>query len=261
MDIRMDGKVLLVTGGTQGVGRAVALEAARSGAAAVMLTGRDRARGEAGVAEIEAAEAAAGFVAADLADVEAPGRVVEATLARFGRIDGLVNAAALTDRGAILDSDAGFIDRLFAVNTRAPLLLMQGVIRHLRARGAAGAIVNVLSVNAHGGTPELAVYAATKAATALLTRNAAFSHRNDRVRVNGINLGWADTDGERKMQAVTLGKGEGWLAAAEAAMPWGRLIKPEDVARLAVFLLSDASVPMTGAVIDQAQDYVLGVRE
>ena len=63
------------------------------------------------------------------------------------------------------------------------------------------------------------------------------------------------------MQAVTLGKGEGWLAAAEAAMPWGRLIKPEDVARLAVFLLSDASVPMTGAVIDQAQDYVLGVRE
>ena len=100
--------------------------------------------------------------------------------------------------GAILDSDAGFIDRLFAVNTRAPLLLMQGVIRHLRARGAAGAIVNVLSVNAHGGTPELAVYAATKAATALLTRNAAFSHRNDRVRVNGINLGWADTDGEQE---------------------------------------------------------------
>ena len=141
------------------------------------------------------------------------------------------------------------------------MLLMQGVIRHLRERKAPGAIVNVLSVNAHGATPELAVYGATKAAMALLTKNAAFSHRFDRIRVNGINLGWADTPGERTMQAEKLGKGERWLPEAEAAMPWGRLIKPDDVARLAIFLLSDASVPMTGSLIDQEQNYVLGVRD
>ena len=149
--------------------------------------------------------------------------MVRPALERFGRIDGLVNAAALSDRGSVLDADMAFFDHLFAVNARGPMFLMQGVIRHLRQRKAPGAIVNILSVNAHGGTPELAVYGATKAAMALLTKNAAYSHRFDRIRVNGINLGWADTPGERAMQGDKLGKGEGWLAEAEAAMPWGRL--------------------------------------
>ena len=144
-------------------------------------------------------------------------------------MDLLVNAAGLTDRGTVAESDAAFFDRMFAVNTRAPTLLMQALIRHLRGRGAPGAVVNVLSINVHGGTPALAIYSASKAATALLTRNTAFAHRYDRIRVNGINLGWADTPGERAMQSETLGLGEGWLAAAEARMPWGRLIKPDDV--------------------------------
>ena len=95
----------------------------------------------------------------------------------------------------------------------------------------------------------------------LLTKNAAFAHRKDRIRVSGINLGWTDTPGEREMQAVKLGKGESWLAEAESRMPWGRLIQPEDVARLTLFLLSDVSIPMTGALIDQEQNSVLGVRE
>jgi NAD(P)-dependent dehydrogenase (short-subunit alcohol dehydrogenase family) len=150
---------------------------------------------------------------------------------------------------------------MFAVNTRAPMLLMQAVIRHLRGRGAPGSIVNILSINVHGGTPELAVYSASKVATALLTRNTAFAHRHDRIRVNGINLGWADTPAERVMQAETLGLGEGWLEAAEARMPWGRLIKPDDVARLALFFLSDASIPLTAGLIDQDQEYFPGLRE
>ncbi len=261
MEVGVEGKVLLVTGGTQGVGRAIAVEAARSGAAGVMLSGRDRGKGAAVAAEIEAIGVPAEFEPADLADPEAAARVVAATLARFGRVDGLASAGAATDRGSVEGSDAAFFDRMFAVNTRAPMLLMQAVIRHLRARKAPGAIVNILSVNVHGGTPELGVYAASKAATALLTKNAAYSHRHDRIRINGINLGWADTPGERDMQGRILGKGAGWLAEAEARMPWGRLIEPEDVARLALFLLSDASIPMTGALVDQVQDSVLGVKD
>jgi NAD(P)-dependent dehydrogenase (short-subunit alcohol dehydrogenase family) len=261
VDIRFDDKILLVTGGTSGVGRAVALEAARSGASGIMLTGRNETRGAGVIPEIEALGAQAAFVPADLADPRTPARVISATLERFGRIDALVNAAALTDRGSIAAADAAFFDRLFAVNTRAPMFLMQGLIRHLRERKAPGSIVNILSVNTHGGKPEIAVYAATKAALAALTKNAAYSHRFDRIRVMGINLGWTDTPGERTMQAVKVGKGEGWLAEAEARMPWGRLIQPDEVARLTLFLLSDASIPATGALIDYDQNFVLGLRD
>jgi NAD(P)-dependent dehydrogenase (short-subunit alcohol dehydrogenase family) len=261
MDVRVDDKIFLVTGGTQGLGRAIALEAVRSGAAAIILTDRNEERGTDVISEIIKLGAKAAFVPADLEEQGAPARIISAAIDKFGRLDGLVNAAGLSDRGSVAEADTALFDHLFAVNTRAPMFLMQGVIRHLKERKAPGSIVNILSFQAHGASTNLAIYGATKAALSLLTKNAAFSHRKDRIRVNGINLGWTDTPGEREMQAVKLGKGESWLAQAEARMPWGRLIQPEDVARLTLFLLSDVSIPMTGALIDQEQISVLGVRD
>jgi NAD(P)-dependent dehydrogenase (short-subunit alcohol dehydrogenase family) len=261
MEVRVDDKVLLVTGATQGLGRAVALEAARSGAAAIVLTDRKKQRGAEIVSEILKLGAKAAFVAADLEEQDAPARIISAAIDSFSRLDGLVNAAGLSDRGSVANADAALFDRLFAVNTRAPMFLMQGLIRHLKERKATGSIVNILSFQAHGAAINLAIYGATKAAMSLLTKNAAFAHRKDRIRISGINLGWADTPGEREMQAVKLGKGESWLAEAESRMPWGRLIQPEDVAHLTLFLLSDVSIPMTGAIIDQEQYSVLGVRD
>jgi NAD(P)-dependent dehydrogenase (short-subunit alcohol dehydrogenase family) len=261
MDVRVDNQVLLVTGATQGIGRAVALEAGRSGAAAIVLTDRYQQRGAEVVAEILQLGAKAAFVAGRLDEPDAPAKIISAAIDQFGKLDGLVNAAGLSDRGSVADAETAFFDHLFAVNTRAPMFLMQGLIRHLKERKAQGSIVNVLSMHAHGASSNLAIYGATKVALSLLTKNAAFSHRRDRIRVNGINLGWADTPAEREMQAIKLGKGESWLTEAESRMPWGRLIKPEDVARLTLFLLSDASIPMTGALIDQEQNIVLGVRD
>ena len=136
---------------------------------------------------------------------------------------------------------------------------MQAAIRAMRDRGEGGAIVNILSINAHCGLPELAVYSASKAALALVTRNAAHAHRFDRIRVNGINMGWTLTPGEAAMQAETLGHGPGWADAAGRGLPFGRLFRPEEVANLAVFLLSDAAGPMTGAIVDQEQ-WVAGSR-
>jgi NAD(P)-dependent dehydrogenase (short-subunit alcohol dehydrogenase family) len=261
MEVRVDDKVLLVTGGAQGLGRAVALEAARSGAAAIILTDRHKQRGGEVASEISKLGAKTAFVAAHLDEHDAPAKIISAAIDQFGKLDGLVNAAGLSDRASVAGADAALFDHLFAVNTRAPMFLMQGVIRHLKERKAPGSIVNILSFQAHGASTDLAIYGATKAALSLLTKNAAFSHRKDRIRVSGINLGWADTPGEREMQAVKLGKGESWLAEAGSRMPWGRLIQPEDVARLTLFLLSDVSIPMTGALIDQEQYSVLGVRE
>ena len=253
MQVSLSGMVVVVTGGSQGVGEAIARLAATSGAGGLVLTGRDEGRGRA-VAESLGLPAV--FVAADLADPEAPARVAGAALARFGRIDGLVNAAGLTDRGSMLTGDAALWDRLFAVNARAPYLLMQAAIRDMTARGAAGSIVNILSMNAYCGTPELAIYAATKGALATLTKNAANAHLADRIRVNGIMMGWTASPAEERMQADTLGKGADWATQVAAGLPLKRLLSIDEVARLAVFLLSDASGLMTGALIDMEQKVV-----
>ena len=257
MEVRLEGKVVLVTGATQGIGRAIAETLARSGAAGLLITGRDQKRGDAVAAELSAIGTDAAFASADLGDAEAPARLARACIERFGRIDGLVNAAGLTDRASFIDASLDDWASLFAVNARAPFFLMQAAIADMKKRGQGGSIVNILSINAHCGSPELAVYSATKGALATLTKNAANAHRFDRIRVNGINVGWTDTPAERIMQAETLGQGPGWLDAANAIQPFGRLFSVNDIANLAVFLLSDAAGPMTGTLVDQEQ-WVIG---
>jgi NAD(P)-dependent dehydrogenase (short-subunit alcohol dehydrogenase family) len=232
-DQRLDGKVVLVTGATQGLGAAIARRAHALGAELV-LTGRDERRGAA-IAE----ELGARFVAADLADPEAPGKIIG------DRLDGLVNAAGLSTRGTLDDTSVELWDRLFAVNARAPFLLMQAAARVMRRSGRGGSIVNIITMASHGGEPVLTAYAASKGALATLTRNAAYSLQPDRIRVNGLNIGWTATEGEHGVQT-----GENWLAEADASRPFGRLLRPHDIAPMVTYLLSDAAEMVTGSVID-----------
>jgi NAD(P)-dependent dehydrogenase (short-subunit alcohol dehydrogenase family) len=253
MDITTLGKVALVTGAAQGIGRAVGVALARSGAAGICVVDRDRKNGEAVTEELKSLGTQARFVLAELAEPLAAREIVHRCIGEFGRVDYLVNAAGRTDRASVASSSVDLWDTLFAVNARAPAFLMQHCIADMLARHASGSIVNILSMNIHCGSRELAIYSASKAALALLTKNAAQAHRFDRIRVNGINVGWTATPAEMKMQSETLGKGGEWLEAAERAQPFGRLIAPEDVAKLTLFLLSEASLPMTGSLIDQEQ--------
>ncbi len=247
-----------MTGATQGVGKAIARACAANGAAGIFVTGRDAARGKSAVEEIAEFGVPAAFIAAELGHEDAPDRIADACFERFGRIDMLVNAAGITDRASMMSATPDMWDRIFAVDAKAPFFLMQRAIADMQKRGAPGSIVNILSVNVHLGIKDLTVYAAAKAALALITKNAAHYHRFDRIRINGINMGWADTPAERIMQAETLGNGPDWLDQMAAKQPQGRLISSEDVARLALFLLTDASMPMTGALIDQEQSVVGG---
>jgi len=246
-------RVAVVTGGTQGVGASVARRLAQWGAGGIVICGRDTARGDAVRSDIETLGTPCVFVPADLSDPAACAAVIAAAQQRFGQLDGLLNAAASTDRGGLLDADAAFFDRMFALNTRAPFLLMQAAARLMIAASRPGAIVNVQSMNALVGHPNLAVYSASKGAMSTLTKNAGNSLRAHRIRVNAINLGWADTPAEHIVQRKEHPAGENWLAVAEAAMPFKRLIKVDDIADLAAFLLSDHAGVMTGSVIDYEQ--------
>ena len=259
MKLGLEDKVILITGAAGGIGQAIARQAANEGAAALFLTDRDGTGCNQTVAELRSGGGTVDYLIADLADMAAPPAIAAAAIARFGRIDGLVNAAALTTRGSFVTGTPALWDQLFAVNARAPFFLMQAVIGDLLWRGAAGSIVNILSMNAYCGIPELAIYSGTKGALATLTRNAARAHMADRIRVNGINLGWVATPGEQHMQADILGRGPGWLAEDSAKMPLGRLITAEESARLAVFLLGEASVPMSGSVVDFEQKVAGGI--
>jgi len=250
---RFEGKVALVTGSTQGVGAAVAHRFATEGATGVVVTGRNSQRGAAVASQLRDAGADALFVSADLGDAAACIALVEAVDARYGRLDVLVNAAGLTTRGTIVDTSVELWDRMFAVNVRAPFLLMQAAIAIMRRERIAGTIVSVGSVAAHGGVPILTAYAASKAALAALTRNVAYSVAWDRIRVNCLNPGWMDTPGEDAIQRSAHGAADGWLEEAEARQPFGQLIKLDEVAAAIAFLASAESGVMTGAVVDYDQ--------
>jgi NAD(P)-dependent dehydrogenase (short-subunit alcohol dehydrogenase family) len=246
---RLQGRVVIVTGSTQGLGAQIARRVVALGAAGVVVCGRDRERGEPVRDELAGVGADALFVAADLADPEQCRAIVQACDERFGRLDGLVNAAGLSSRGTLDDTSVELWDRLFAVNVRAPFVLMQQAARLMRREGGGGSVVNIITMASHGGEPALTGYSASKAALAALTRNAGYQLQPDRIRVNGLNIGWTATEGEHAVQTAT-GAPDDWRAAADASRPFGRLLAPDDIAPMVTYLLSDAAQMVTGSVID-----------
>ena len=252
---RLSGKVIVTTGGTQGVGEAVALMAARNGAAGVVICGRQEDKGAAVADRIQEIGCAAEYVRADLAIVDDCRKVLRRCDERFGRVDGLVNAAADTNRGTLDETTVEFWDYLYAVNVRAPFILTQDAVRIMKREGIAGSIVNILSIAAYCGMENLVAYSSTKGALSTFTKNVANGLRQHRIRVNGINLGWTDTPGEHAVQKKQ-GSPDDWLEAAERASPFGRMLKPDDVAHLCMYLLSNDSGILTGSNIDYAQRIV-----
>jgi NAD(P)-dependent dehydrogenase (short-subunit alcohol dehydrogenase family) len=253
----LDGKVVLINGGTQGVGGASARAAVREGAQ-VVVTGRRVDAGKRFAAELEELGGDVRFVQTDMADPQQARRSVTRTVEEFGRIDGLCNAAGITTRGTLLDTTPELFDTHIAVNLRGPFFAMQAAAADMIERGTAGSIVNIISIAEHGGQGYLAPYVAAKAGLAGLTRNAAYAHRWDRIRINGLNIGWTESEGESQTQQSFHQADADWATAAAKKVPMGKLGQPDEIAEIVVLLLSPRSGVVTGSVIDWDQIVIGG---
>lgn len=246
----------LITGGTQGLGYACAEALIAQGCAALVISGRDRTKGEAAAARLSALGAEVSFVAAEMGDTDQVFAMVDTAKARLGTLNALVNCAADTGRGSVLDTSPEVWDRIMQANTRGPFFALQRFAQQAIAAGHGGGVVNILSVVIHAGLPFLAPYGASKAALLYVTKNAAATLARHRIRVNGINVGWMDTPGEDAIQRGVHGREEGWLAEAEAALPFGQLVKPAEVAAQVALFLSPRSGVVTGTTLDFDQQVV-----
>jgi len=251
-----EGRVALITGGTKGLGLAVADLLRARGAAGLVIVGRDEAVGSAAAAALTDSNCRAVYVAADLSEVAGCEAAVEAVDAEFDTCHALVNCAAKTDRGTVWDTSADLWDEMLALNVRAPAILAQGVARIMARGGIDGSIVFIGSVAHHGGAANLMAYSTSKMALVALTRSMANQLMRHRIRVNLINPGWMDTPTEDLTQRRWEGATDGWLERAEAVQPWGKLIKPPEIARTIVHLATPESGMMTGANIDWDQTIV-----
>ena len=249
--MRFTDKTAIITGGTQGLGKAIARQLASEGLTNLVICGRNATNGNAVIETLsDEFGTDCAYVQADLSHVDQCRNVVSTARKRFGVVDILVNVAAVTDRGNLLDSSEELFDNMFAVNVRAPFFLMQETTRLMIDTDTQGSIVNIGSIAALAGQPFIIAYCSSKGALATLSRNAAFSLLHNRIRVNQLNIGWMESDGEDIIQRKYHGATSTWAIEAAYKLPAGRLLQPPEVAMAVAFLASKDSGMMTGSVIN-----------
>ena len=249
-------KIIVVTGSTQGSGAETAKLLARRGAKGITICGRNEKKGKKVKSEIEALGTECIYVKADLENLKDCKKIISQTDKKFGTINSLINSAAFTERGTILSTTRKNYEKMFNINPRAPFFLMQDTIKIMIRDKVKGTIAHVLSVAAYSGMPFLAAYAPSKAALGIMIKNTANAVAGHQIRINGINLGWTDTPAEDYIQKKFHNAKDNWLKNTEKKVPFKRLNKPIDVARILAFLCSQESGLMTGSLIDYDQTVV-----
>jgi NAD(P)-dependent dehydrogenase (short-subunit alcohol dehydrogenase family) len=250
--MRLKDKVVIVTGGTSGIGAAISRAVVREGGK-VLITGIVESEGKALVAELGAAAA---LSIADLADPASPKKIAAACVAAFGRIDSLVNCAAIFDSSNVENLKYEDYLRLMQINLNAPLFMIQACMPELKKNK--GAVLNIGSVNAHAGEANLLAYSMSKGAMVTMTRNLGNALGVQGVRVNQINPGWILTEREKQMK-IDQGLGDKWwerLPKADA--PFGKMSTPEQLAAGCIYWIGDESIPFTSTVLDLEQFTFIG---
>ena len=252
--MRLKEKVILVTGGYTGIGRAIAKKCAQEGAKLV-VNGLKAARGNALVHEIGDENATA--ITIDITKADAPQELVKTAISRFGKLDAVVNNAALIASSDISDTTQDYLQEILAINTMAPLALIQAALPYLSK--TKGNVLNIGSINAWCGEPNLLGYSMSKGALMTMTRNLGDTlFRENGVRINQINPGWVLTEREivdKKKQGM---KSDWYKDLPDTFAPAQRIFSPEEIASAAVFLLSDECGPVSGQVLELEQYPMIG---
>ncbi len=238
-------KVVIVTGGTKGIGKAIALAAAKNGAN-VVVGGRNEADGKAIEEEAAADGGTVVFVKGDLTVVENCKKLVDEAVSRFGKLDGLVNyAGTVLSMAPITETTEEQFDSIMETNFKSTFFMSKYAVRAMLENGS-GSIINMGSMHAYGGEIDRTAYACSKGAMHTLFKHIAKNYAKDLIRCNWITIGWVATPGEltlRKEQGV----GMEWLnQVGSDYFPMGRLQTPEDYTATALYLLSDGSSQVTG---------------
>ncbi len=241
--MKLTGRVAIVTGAASGIGRASAIAFAREGAR-VVVADRNEQGGEETASAIAAEGRLACFTRVDVSKEAELKRMIEATVTRWGRIDILFNNAGVLLVKPIEEMTEEEWDRVMSINVKAAFFAIKHAVPHMR-RGGGGAILNTGSIASFTGQVGTPVYSASKGAIALLTKSLALDFGRDRIRVNCICPGITDTP----MLREHLGHdsdGEARIKARLSRVPLGEILTPEDVARAALYLVSDDSAGITG---------------
>lgn len=252
--MRLENKVIIVTGSTTGIGKAIALRCVTEGAQ-VVITGLEEDLGNAVIREIPRGKGV--LHVRDITAEGAAAEIIDVALRAFGRIDAVVNNAAAVVSSDIQTTDAAFLRRVLEVNTVAPFNLIRSALPYLEKSG--GCVLNIGSVNAYSGEPGLLAYSISKGALMTMTRNLGDAlNRTHGVRVNQINPGWVLTEREVERKRAHGLPDDWYTALPDVYAPSGRILKPEEIAAAAVYWLSDECGPVSGQIVDLEQYPFIG---
>ncbi|MEM7696893.1 MAG: SDR family oxidoreductase [Verrucomicrobiota bacterium] len=252
--MRLEGKSIIVTGSCTGIGKAIAKRCVAEGAH-VVIHGLEHDWADQVVAEIGSDRAVA--LVRNITEADCPKALVKLAVDCFGKLDAVVNNAAAVTASNLESTDLGLFREVLEVNTLAPYALIREALPHLQA--TRGNVLNIGSVNAWSGEPNLLAYSVSKGALMTLTRNLGDSlMREHGVRINQINPGWVLTENEAKRKREQ-GLRDDWYAdLPEVYAPSGRILSPEEIAAAAVYWVSDECGPVSGQVVDLEQYPMIG---
>lgn len=253
---RLENKVIVVSGGTKGVGRTVVEEFAKEGAA-VVFGGRDKTAANIILKNIKAEGGTAEFVYTELKDVNSCKQLFDKAKEKYGKITGFFNYAGVTPVSPLDTCDVDTFNNVMDINFRAAFFCCQQAVIHMRENGG-GSIVLTGSPHAWGGEKDRAAYACSKGVLLTLMEHIAKNYGEDNIRCNYLTLGWTPTDGEvflRKQQGQTEME---LRKEASKVIPMGRMNEKSDYVGILVYLMSDESAMMSGSVLRATGGWYIG---